>query len=138
MYPLDSLKQHAEYSEFINLTEPEEVAKLKAECGKLRYLMSYPDFVQTKIVDKESQIRSLDHELSLDIKSKTSELLRIKRRQELVLRYSDLQKFRDELITIKDELVYAEKVKLLAEVRLGIYEKLLIKQEIGGLSYDSD
>lgn len=136
VYTLDSLKQYEEYKEFIDLTKPEEEAKLKAECGKLRYLMGYPDFVKTKINDKESQIRSLDDELSLDIRSRASELLRIRRRQELIFRYEDLQKFRDELATIKEELLYAEKVKLLAEAKLGLYTKLLMKLELGGLPDD--
>lgn len=138
VYPLNSLKQYAEYNEFVNLNDPEEVNKLRAECDKLKYLMGYPDFVETKISDKESQIRSLDHELSLDIRSRPSELLKIRRRQELIFKYEDLQKFRNELTTIKEELLYAEKVKLLAEVRLGIYEKLLIKHEIIGGIPDAD
>lgn len=125
MYTIESLEKYTKPTEFIYLNNEENLKELEEECNKLIYLKTYPSVVRVKIREKLAEIRGIENELEIDIRSKTSELARIKRRQELKPSYQYLAKLKDELRIIKDELVYAENVKLIAGTRLAIYQKFL-------------
>lgn len=132
MYSTESINNFSQPQEFLNLTDPAERARLQAECAKLKYLNTYPTVVRSRIREKQNQITSMELELSLDINSKSSEMQKIIRRQDLQPSYSFLKKLREELVAMKEELVYAQQVKAIASVKLGIYEQLLSDFERGG------
>ncbi|MFF2798217.1 hypothetical protein [Lysinibacillus xylanilyticus] len=127
-YSTQPLERFTTGIEFINLNDLTDREQLIEECGKLKYLKTYPAVVRSKIRSIESQIRGMENELSLDIRSQPSELSRIKRKQELSPKYKELQELRADLRKAKDELVHAENVKFLAGIRLETYENLLAKE----------
>lgn len=125
MDSLGSLNKFTDSKDFIDFNSPAIIETLEAECNKLRYLESYPVVVRSKIRSKQSEIRILENELSADLNSQKSQLLKIKRRQELENKYLELSKLKEELSLFQKELVYANNVKNVASVRLQMYEDLL-------------
>lgn len=137
MLPLDSLDKFKDSLEFIDLNNEEERNKLKKECDKLLYLKTYPNKVRIQINEQEMAIRSTEHSLQADILSQKSALAQIKRRQELNTEYKELSLMKEKLRKTKEELKYAEHVKVIADVRLQLYEELLSKCKEGD-SNDGD
>jgi len=135
MFPVESLNKFRDSLEFIDLTKESDKEKVRVESDKLRYLQTYPTVVKSKIRSKKLEIKTLENELALDIHSHKSELKRIIRRQELNHRYLKLKEMEEQLRKLKEELIYAENVKAVAQVRLQIYEELLSNHKEGDL-YD--
>lgn len=133
MDSLGSLNKFTDSKDFIDFNNPAIIETLEAECNKLRYLESYPSMVRSKIRSKQSEIRMMESDLSTDLNSQKSQLLKIKRRQELEDKYLELSKLKEELSLFQKELVYANNVKNVASVRLQMYEDLLNRHREGDI-----
>lgn len=121
------IKNFSTNVEFVDLNKPSDLERVLAECTKLNNLTNYPNVVNSKIDSTRSKILDLENEISEELSKQTTFILKIKRKQDLSLKYKELKQLRDDLNKFKEELIVAYKVKDLASHKLRMYEKLIAR-----------
>lgn len=134
MFPINSIAENEDFTKYVDITNAADRSRVRAECRKLEYLTTYPNVVKGKMEAKSAEIRGLGYEISLEVNSSSSELARIKRRQELKPRYQLLETKHLELEYLREELVYAVEVKTMAEAKLRAYKGVLGKHKQRGVA----